>query len=212
MNTVDVKKIVGQTPHMTLEQAEEITNFIEEHNIVNILELGFAHGVSTCYMAATLGRLENGGTITCIDLEHSKERVPRIESLLREVGELERVNIFFEPTSYLWRLMKFLEEDPTPTYDLCYVDGAHNWYVDGFAFFLVDRLLKPGGWIIFDDMTWTYATSPSNKNLEKVKQMPLEERTTQQITKVFDLLVRTHPNYHNFKVTKQWGYAQKKIQ
>ncbi|MEW6552569.1 MAG: class I SAM-dependent methyltransferase [Campylobacterota bacterium] len=211
MTNKEIKAIVGDTPHMTLSQADEITRLIEDNALTNILELGFAHGVSTTYMAAALKRMNKGGSITCIDLEHSKNRVPRIETLLTQINELDRVNIYFEPTSYLWRLMKFIEEDDTPRFDLCYLDGAHSWYVDGFAFFLVDKLLKPGGWIVFDDMNWTYANSPTNSKLEKVKLMPEDEKTTPQIKKVFELLVKTHPNYHNFKETKQWGYAQKKI-
>lgn len=211
MNLEQVKRIVGDTPHMTFEQAVDMVSFIEDNNIKNILELGFAHGVSTAYMATVLKHMDNNGKITCIDLEHSKNRVPRIETLLNKIGETDRVDIYYEPTSYIWRLMKFLEKDATPKYDLCYIDGAHSWFVDGFAFFLVDKLLLPGGWIIFDDMNWTYSSSPSNKNLEKVRLMPKDEKELPQIKKVFDLLVKTHPNYHNFKELKNWGYAQKKI-
>lgn len=210
MTNEDIKKIVGETPHMTLKQANEITTLIEDNNLTDILELGFAHGVSTTYMASALKRMGREGSITCIDLEHSKTRKPDIHELLSKIDTIDNINIYFEPTSYLWRLMKFLEEDPTPRFDLCYLDGAHSWFVDGFAFFLVDKLLKPGGWIVFDDMNWTYAKSPTNSKLEKVKLMPEDEKTTPQIKKVFDLLVKTHPNYHNFKETKQWGYAQKK--
>ncbi|MEA2019860.1 MAG: class I SAM-dependent methyltransferase [Campylobacterota bacterium] len=209
MTNLEVKNIVGKTPHMTLKQADTITEMIEKYNISNILELGFAHGVSTSYMAATLGR-NGGGTITTIDKEHSAQREPRIDSLLESIGELDRVNIFYEPTSYTWRLMKFLEEDPNPRFDFCYLDGAHSWHVDGFAFFLVDRLLKSGGWIVFDDMNWTYAASPTNKNLDFVKAMPEEEKTTPHISKVFEILVKQHPSYHNFKIKNGWGYAQKK--
>jgi predicted O-methyltransferase YrrM len=210
MTNLEVKKIVGDLPHMLLYQANEITDFIETNNIKNILELGFAHGVSTSYMAASLKRLNNSGNITTIDTINAKKRVPNIENLLKKIDALDSVNIFYEPNSYLWRLMKFLEEDSTPRFDLCYLDGAHSWSVDGFAFLLVDRLLKPGGWIIFDDINWTYDKSPTLKNTEYVKNMPEDEKITPQIKKVFDLLVKTHPNYHNFKETKQWGYTQKK--
>lgn len=210
MTNEEIKKILGSTPHMTIEQANEITKFIEDNNSKNILELGFAHGVSTTYMAACLNRLNRQGLITTIDILGAKSRTPNIETLLSKTNLLEKVNIFYEPTSYTWRLMKFLEEDPTPRFDLCYIDGAHNWYVDGFAFFLVDKLLKPGGWIIFDDMNWTYAKSPTNSKVERVRLMPEDEKTTPQVKKIFDLLVKTHPDYHNFKETKQWGYAQKK--
>jgi hypothetical protein len=39
--------------------------------------------------------------------------------------------------------------------------------------------------------------------------MPEEEQTTQQVKKVFDLLVKTHPNYGEFSVVDGWGFAQK---
>ena len=49
-------------------------------------------------------------------------------------------------------------------YDFCFIDGAHTWDTDGFAFCLVDRMLRPGGWIIFDDLNWTHAHSPTLAN------------------------------------------------
>jgi hypothetical protein len=81
--------------------------------------------------------------------------------------------------------------------------------VDGFAFFLADRLLKPGGWMLFDDLDWTYATGATLGNTEQVRLMPREERETAQVGKVFDLLVRRHPSCGEFKVDESWGWAQK---
>lgn len=210
MTNLEIKQIVGDTPHMNLEQANKMTDFIEQNNIKNILELGFAHGVSTTYMAAALKRINNDGRITTIDTVNAKKRNPNIKTFLEAIGEHERVKTYYEPTSYTWRLMKLIEENPTPKYDFCYLDGAHNWYVDGFAFFLVDKLLEPNGWIIFDDIHWTYESSPTMKNSDYVRNMPEDERTTPQVKKIFDLLVKTHPNYHNFKIENGWGYAQKK--
>jgi predicted O-methyltransferase YrrM len=204
-----VHAIVGATPHMTVRQAEHITQFIDNNNIQHILELGFRHGVSTCYMAAALSLLGDGSIVT-IDLESARTAEPNIEQLLEKIGERSRVRVFYEPTSYIWRLMKFLEETTPPLFDLCYLDGAHSWFVDGFAFFLVDRLLKPGGWIIFDDLDWTYQSSPSLKNSSIVRDMPHEEKTIPQIKLVYDLLVKRHPDYHNFRVEDGWAYAQKK--
>ncbi|HUF10570.1 MAG TPA: class I SAM-dependent methyltransferase [Rhodothermales bacterium] len=209
MKIDDVAQIVGDTPYMTLSQARTMTRFIQENQPEAILELGFAHGVSTCYMAATLSEMGRG-TIVSIDLEPARDRKPNIEDLLERIGERDRVEVFYEPTSYTWRLMKFLEEDPSARFDLCYVDGAHSWFVDALAFFLVDRLLKPGGWIIFDDLDWSYATSPSLKNLEWVRNMPPEEQETAQIRKIYELLVKAHPNYENFRVEDGWAFAQKR--
>lgn len=108
--------------------------------------------------------------------------------------------------------MKIIESnqknpDTAITYDFCFIDGHHSWEVDGFAFFLVDKLLKPNGWILFDDMYWSFASMPPNHKF--VIDLSEEERNTAQIEKVFELLVKTHPNYSNFFINDGWGWAQK---
>ena len=209
MKIEKIKDKVNGIPHMTFDQAKKITNIIMENKCRNILELGFRFGVSTCYMAGALDELGEG-KITTIDLQKVRKGKPNIEQLLGGLGLAEYVTVFYEPTSYIWRLMKILEEDPVPRYDFCYIDGAHDWFTDGFAFFLVDRLLKPGGLIVFDDLDWTYEASPSLKNTEKVKLMPEEERSTPQIRKVFEILVVSHPSYIDFVEKDGWAYARKK--
>jgi predicted O-methyltransferase YrrM len=204
-----VKQIVGYTPYMRLEQAYRITDFINEKKIKDVLELGFAHGVSTCYLAAALEEVGDG-FITTIDLESKRNYNPNIEQLLEKCSFRDVVvKWYYEPTSYTWRLMRFLEQDPSLQFDFCYLDGAHSWFVDGFAFFLVDRLLRPGGWIIFDDLDWTYAMSPSLANTDWVQSMPLDEQKEPQIRKVYELLVKTHPCYGDFRVQDGWAYAHK---
>ena len=103
-----------------------------------------------------------------------------------------------------------LEERPLPRFDFVYLDGAHNWFVDGLAFFLADRLLRPGGWIILDDIDWTYETSPALKDLDWVKGMPEDERTTPQVEQIYKILVRAHPNYHHCRLEAGWAFAQKR--
>ncbi|MGB6680040.1 MAG: class I SAM-dependent methyltransferase, partial [Candidatus Bathyarchaeia archaeon] len=147
--------------------------------------------MSTCYIAAALEE-SGGGCITTIDLLSARSLSPNIDQLL-ELCDLHDVIVtpYFEPTSYTWRLMRFLEQDRPPQFDFCYIDGAHNWFVDGLAFFLVDRLLRVGGWIILDDLDWTYAISPTLHDTDMVKSMVTEERVTPQIRKIYELLVKT---------------------
>lgn len=208
MKINEIKKLVNGIPHMEFSQAKQITGFILENKFQNILELGFQHGVSTCYIAGALDELGRG-KITTIDLENARLAEPNIENLLNNLGLRKYVTVFYEPTSYIWRLMKMLEENPSPGFDFCYIDGAHTWFVDGFAFFLIDRFLLPGGYIVFDDLDWTYATSPALKDSDQVKNMPLDERTTPQIRKVYELLVKPHPSYNHFVIKDGWAYARK---
>lgn len=209
MKRGDVTNRLGKIPYMLPEQADAITALILEHRCRRILELGFLHGVSTCYLAAALDEL-GGGSLTTVDMESARELQPNVETLLADLGLRDLVTVHYEPTSYLWRLMHLLEADPSPRFDLCYIDGAHTWSTDGFAFFLVDRLLEPGGWIVFDDLDWTFDTSPGLRRSEMVAQMLPEERATPQIRKVYELLVRTHPSYEQFVVRNGWALARKK--
>lgn len=205
MNLIKVKQVVEDLPYMTLKKAQVMQDFIHKHNLSSILELGFYHGVSTCYMAAALESVHQG-SIVSIDLHSAQKRQPNIEELLEKCGYLDRVEFYYEPVSYNWRLMKLIEAQEK-TFDLCYLDGGHDWYNTGLAFFLVDKLMQPGGWIIFDDLDWTM----EHINAPWALRKPEEERITPQVRKVWELLVKSHPDYGNFFEQGGWGFAQKKV-
>jgi predicted O-methyltransferase YrrM len=208
MEISKIRERVEGVPHMTFQQAQAMRDVILQNRFKNLLELGFRHGVSTCYMAAVLDEL-GGGKITTIDLDTARDAQPNIDALLADLGLARLVTVFYEPTSYTWRLMKMLEEDPSPRFDFCYIDGAHDWATDGFAFFLVDRLLRPGGLILFDDLDWKYESSPALRHSDKVRLMPQDEKSTAQVRKVYELLVKSHPAYGDFVVRNDWAFARK---
>lgn len=193
---------------MSFKNGSRISKFIQDKCLHNVLELGFAHGVSTCYIAAAV-KTNGGGTVTTIDLESACNLEPNIHALLDRCVLSEIVNIYFEARSFTWRLMKMLEDAKSPRFDLIYLDGGHSWDVTGFAFFLVDRLLVPGGWLIFDDIDWTYSNSPKLCNSRYVEEMPEDYKKTPQIRKVFELLVSKHQDYTSFSIEDDWGFAQK---
>jgi predicted O-methyltransferase YrrM len=210
MNIEKIRQRVDGIPHMTFAQAQVMTSVLLENKFQSLLELGFRHGVSTCYMAGALD--ERGmGSIVTIDLATARDAKPSVDELLADLKLSKYVTVYYEPTSYIWRLMHLLEEASTPRFDFCYIDGAHDWATDGFAFFLVDRLLQPGGLIIFDDIDWTYQSSPALKNTEKVRIMPHDERSTPQVRKIYELLVKPHPGYSDFMVIGEWAYARKRV-
>ena len=203
-----IKQELGDLPWMSLEQGTRLTDFIKSYELENILELGFYHGVSTCYLVAAIADRPEGRVVT-IDKQKVHTLEPNLEQLLTRFDLLGKVDFYYEPSSYLWRLMKLLEQDPTPKFDLCYIDGAHQWATDGFAFFLVDRLLKPGGWIIFDDLDWTVASHSHSAEATWAQGLSEEEKTTPQVRKIYELLVKTHPGYDQFRTEGGWGYARK---
>jgi len=206
-----VKKVTKNTGYMILPKGQLLYDFITKNNIDNVLELGFAHGVSSCYIAGALEDNDGKTSLTTIDLENAINRKPNIKELLEGCNFSENVKVtyYMEPKSYLWRLMKLIEKNSEPIYDFIFIDGGHDWYNTGYAFFLVDKLLKPGGYILFDDLDWTVYRSPTANKAN----FPLEEQKTRQVRKVWELLVKPHPSYINHVEIKQfqWGLVQKKL-
>lgn len=206
-----VGAVVGDIGYMTPARAEMIVDLIFDHKLTQAIEVGFAHGVSTSYIAAALEEAspESGALVTSIDIKASAELSPKPENFLDALGLTDRVDIYREATCATWRLMRMLDADPSPRFDLFFLDGAHTWAADGFLFFLVDRLMRPGGWIVLDDLNWTLAGCPESMARPEVAALPIEQRDTAQVGKVYDLLIRTHPGYGNFRVDGQWAFAQK---
>lgn len=210
MRYQEVRDIVRGIPHATEQQGRQLYQFVRSHRPRAVLELGFAHGVSSCYIGAALAA-NGAGRLTTIDLDKARRRQPDITELLGRTQLEKWVQPIFTPTSYTWELMRLLErtEPGQHPFDFVFIDGAHRWETDGFAFFLADRLLAPGGWVLFDDLQWTYASSPALRDTPAVAAMPPEEREIPQVGKVFDLLVRRHPGYGEFAVVGSYGWARK---
>jgi predicted O-methyltransferase YrrM len=212
-----VHDAVCSVPFISEANAKIIYEMILNHRPLNVLELGIAHGTATCYMAAALDEIGQG-QITAVDLSDAKYS-PSAESQLSSLGLDKYVHIARMQTGYTWFLHDEIRRQTVgghcqSKYDLCIIDGPKNWTIDGCAFFLVDKLLKPEGWIIFDDYDWTYAAADCGRSSTdgiNHRELSEEERNTPQIHEVFELLVMQHPNYSNAIVHahKDWAMAQK---
>jgi predicted O-methyltransferase YrrM len=206
-----VDAAVAGTQFMTSRQGRAVYDLIVQQKLGRVLELGFAHGKSTCYLAAAADELGGDAHVVTIDRAGVLKREPNIHELLDRCGLRARVTPVVADTSYTWELMTLLDRDPRPRFDFAYIDAGHTWDVTGFGFFLVDLLLAPGGWMIFDDLDWTYASSPSMRDRPDVRRLPEDQRTTPQVRKVFELLVRDHPGYVEAYEKAGWGWARKAL-
>jgi predicted O-methyltransferase YrrM len=199
-----VTRAYSRLPYMQEPQCQLMRRIITENDSADILELGFFHGKSSAYIAAILED-RGKGHLTTMDKANARERSPSIHDVLQTVGLAHRVTPIFAERSFTWELGELLKENPEPRFDLCYLDGGHTWDTTGFAFFLVDMLLRPGGVIVFDDMDWTAAASPRGG-----KGVPESQKTVKQVRKVFDLLVkpRGYVDLEEFQEAG-WGLARK---
>lgn len=197
MKTRELNDKLAELPFRTLTTSaagELLYEMSLKTDVEHILELGFAYGTSTAYMAAALQE-KGHGAITTIDRDDALAREPNIHRLLSHVGLEQWVSPIFAGRSYTWELMRFLERRTEgsatlPLFDFCFIDGAHTWDADGLAFLIVHRLLRPDRWIVFDDINWTLGSSPTLRDSPRVRALPADEMSTPQVRKIVDLLVR----------------------
>jgi len=216
----DIEKNVDGVPYISKSNSKVLYDFIIKNKCKNILELGIAHGTASCYIAGALA--EVGGQLICVDLESVKEHFqPSAEEQLGKLGLNKYVKIHRMKTGYNWFLhneIKKLSNNKnnvcTLKYDLVIIDGPKNWTIDSSSFFLVDKVLKENGWIIWDDYNWNYAgANKSRDSTDGIMHNSLSEDELKlpHIKEIFELLVMQHPNYGNFIIEESgdWVWAQK---
>ncbi|TWB67359.1 O-methyltransferase [Bradyrhizobium sacchari] len=220
MRFEEIRELLGDIPFISPERGHVLYQHIRQHKPQHVLELGIGHGVSSCYMAAALH--ENGaGHLTCVDLIDAAFS-PSAEELVSRANLTSFVSVVREKSSYTWYLKNLIEKRTPaggicePQFDFCFIDGPKNWTIDGAAFFMVDKLMKAGGWIIFDDYDWTYnsvydpKTGGTSCDGINIPELAEDERTQPHIEAIFRLLVTQHPNYGAFRIDgNTWAWAQK---
>ncbi|SDN44317.1 Methyltransferase domain-containing protein [Desulfonauticus submarinus] len=160
-----------------------------------IAEVGVAKGNTSLKFAKIL---DNNGEIHLFDRQHI------VEDVYQRLSHLGYKNIFIHgcsnklKDSYNWDFMKIIRDNINLKFDYIYLDGAHTWEIDGFAFFLCDMLLKVGGFIDFDDYYWTFSNSPTCNPAvypNILEYYTAEQISIPQIKLVVDLLVKRSRRY-----------------
>ena len=186
----------------------------------HVLEIGTAHGVSACYLAAALEE-NGGGRLTTVDHSGAGYADPTADELFQKTGLgrfIERLLI--DDSSYTWWLKRQVEDRSDDAgnvergYDFCFLDGAHNWTIDGLAVLLLERLLKPGGWLLLDDLDWTYAGHGQEIALsppsEKMFSMSSDELRTPHVAAIVDLIIKPHPAFSEIRIEDdRWAWCLK---
>jgi predicted O-methyltransferase YrrM len=98
-----------------------------------------------------------------------------------------------------------------PAYDFVYLDGAKSLTIDGVSVLFIERLLRPGGWLLLDDLDWSFGSNPKVAQTEGVHYaLSPAEREEPHVRAVFELIVKTLPSMTNLRLEDgRWGWAQK---
>lgn len=204
-------------PHTHRKRGRSLYRHIRRNRPENLLELGTARGGSAVFIAAALQ--ENGtGHLTTVDSMRWKRTDPSPHEVLTSAGLREWVTIDASYSTYTWFLKTEIERNLLPSgavrpvYDLIFLDGAKNWTTDGLAVVLAERLLRPGGWLLLDDLGWTYGKAGRAAHHYDIRldQMSEQEREQPHLQAIFDLLIRTNPAFDRFLIQDDWwGWAHK---
>ncbi|HET6550467.1 MAG TPA: class I SAM-dependent methyltransferase [Solirubrobacter sp.] len=205
----DVARAVTGIPFMSPAQGRLVYDHLVGTGARDVLELGTAHGVSAAYMAAS------GARVTTVD--HAGAAYdPAPEDVLRRAGVADRVTVAREFSTYTWWLKERIAErsdahgNVEPCFDFVYLDGAKNWTIDGLAVVLAEKLLRPGGWLLMDDLQWTYDRGREVTDGIVHRELSEPERREPHLRAVFDLIVAQHPSFTELRRQDEWwGWARK---
>lgn len=216
MDYETVAAAVKDVPFISLREGRLIYDHVRRTRPGTVLDLGTAHGVSSAYIAAALEANEHGH-LTTVESSAVRFEDPTAEELLDRLGLAHRVTIDRSFSTYTWFLKEEIQArsdsagNCEPAYDFCYLDGAKDWTVDGLAVFLIEKLLRSGGWLLMDDLDWTFS-SVAGETIGVMTVAPLSkrERSEPHLRAVFELIVKQHPSFTEFRVQDGWwGWARK---
>jgi hypothetical protein len=164
---------------------------------IKFAEIGIDVGKTTLEICE---KLQPGSEIHLFDFQEKVKNVKeKIENNFKDIFVIREFGVI--KGDYNWDLMKIINNKEDIKYDYVYLDGAHTLTIDGLAFFLIDKLLKVGGYIEFDDYNWTIGKSPTCSPYPPVNKKNMFEIFTKEqidiphIKLIVDNLVKTNKQY-----------------
>ena len=217
---VHVARCLADVKWMTPDQGRIVYDHLRRTGARDVLDIGTCFGASAGYLAAAV-LANGGGRVTTVDSSQFDSVTPAketVESNLAACGVRELVDIVRIPhSSYAWWLKEQVEArtdeagNCSPAYDFVYLDGAKSLTIDGVSVVLIERLLRPGGWLLLDDLDWTFDYNPTAAQTDGVTYaMSPAERSEPHVRAVFELIVKGYPSFTQLRLMDgQWGWAQK---
>ncbi|MBR2519859.1 MAG: class I SAM-dependent methyltransferase [Selenomonadaceae bacterium] len=100
--------------------------------------------------------------------------------------------------SYNWNLsnmiFKMRERNEAGMFDAVYLDGAHTFLHDGLAVCLLKELIKDGGFLILDDVFWTFMFTKWRQGYG-VGKLTDEQMNDYQVWRARKLFLDNDPNF-----------------
>jgi predicted O-methyltransferase YrrM len=211
-----VAAAVEGVPFMSPAEGRIVYDHVRRTRPAQALDVGTAHGVSAAYIAAAL-EANGAGHVTTVESSAVRFEGPTPEELLDRAGLSHCVTIDRSYSTYTWFLKEQVQArsdeagNCEPLYDFCYLDGAKDWTIDGLAVVLIEKLLRGGGWLLMDDLDWTFSSAGSETvGVLTTAKLSERELTEPHLRAVFELIVKQHPSFTELRIEDGWwGWARK---
>lgn len=187
--------------HMPQPYARFCHNLIRKHKLKTVLEFGTHVGKSAAFLANAVG--PKGRVITMEKRTNCTEAEERMARL-----DLRNVQVVRHPSGCEWVCKYFVERQMS--FDLAYIDGCHDFKHVLADFALAKRLVRPGGWIVFDDIPWTHKSMFARRpeaHERFVKNQGIDYVEAQQVKAVWDHIVTRDPDVANIVHHSKWFAA-----
>ena len=165
---------------------------------ISVAEIGIGYGATTLQVLKTL---DAGDVYYAFDFaEKLNDLVSDLQT--RDFGA--KCEIVLAPNtdkmfdSYNWNLSNMIFQmrarNEVGLFDAVYLDGAHTLLHDGLAVCMLKELLKDGGFLVLDDVFWTFASILFGRGYAEGKFTD-EQMNDWQIFRVRKLFMDNDPNY-----------------
>ena len=202
MTLEQVRKLFFDVPGFSVTEWDHLYSFVQAWRPERCLDIGFGGGVSTICIATAMREIGSACKIDALDTNTCWNYSPNIDELRQRAGlEQPSISVSVSPSSCNWAFVDLLERDEESRFDLIHIDGERSWQSTGFTVALAQRLLNWGGWLVINGADFEYA-SLHTENRSWLDRMPLAEKTTCQVNKVFELLICGDPR---FEVCRRQG-------
>jgi predicted O-methyltransferase YrrM len=147
------------------EFANALYALVREERPELVLEVGLAQGATALSIATALDENGRGRLVSIDPFQQDRWQGTAIAALER--SGLSHLHTLVEQPDYI--ALPRLLEDWGSAVDLAYIDGRHSYEYALLDFFYVDRLLKIGGVVGFNDCDWP-AVIPTLRFLSRYRR------------------------------------------
>lgn len=182
----EARRVEGCSGGISRDEVEFLTDVVAELRPRATLEVGLGFGVSALAICDALPP-ETAHRHIVIDPHQKAHWHDAGLHNLERAGFTKRLE-FYEDTSY--RVLPALEARGTRV-DFAFVDGWHTFDFVLVDFFYIDRLLRPGGVVAFDDADWPSIRSAlrfivANLSYEVHRVLPPHATTKSRRRRVYE--------------------------